>query len=201
MTSVPAFPRHARVVVIGGGVIGCSVAYHLGHLGVKEVVLLERARLTSGTTWHAAGLIVTFGSTAETATELRKHTLALDARLQAETGKSTRLRPVGFIRLTIDSYPRVEYARVAAGNASDDWSHQIRSNDLWLGCVTITGFNAGAYIPSHPQALRPALAAALEAVAGGLVATEIDILPFSRAVEAHQRMDARKVNGRIVLTP
>jgi NADPH2:quinone reductase len=90
---------------------------------------------------------------------------------------------------------------IAAGNASDDWSHQIRSNDLWLGCVTITGFNAGAYIPSHPQALRPALAAALEAVAGGLVATEIDILPFSRAVEAHQRMDARKVNGRIVLTP
>ncbi len=59
----PALPSRARVVVIGGGVIGCSVAYHLAHLGWKDVVLLERDRLTSGTTWHAAGLMVTFGST------------------------------------------------------------------------------------------------------------------------------------------
>ena len=60
MTAV--VPSRARVVVIGGGVIGCSVAYHLAHMGWKDVVLLERDRLTSGTTWHAAGLIVTFGS-------------------------------------------------------------------------------------------------------------------------------------------
>ena len=69
----PALPSHARVVIIGGGVIGCSVAYHLGHLGVRDVVLLERSRLTSGTTWHAAGLIVTYGSTSETSTEMRKY--------------------------------------------------------------------------------------------------------------------------------
>ena len=50
-------PLHARVVIIGGGVVGCSVAYHLAHLGFTDVVLLERKKLTSGTTWHAAGLI------------------------------------------------------------------------------------------------------------------------------------------------
>ena len=53
-----------NVLIIGGGVIGTSVAYHLAHMGWKDTVLLERDRLTSGTTWHAAGLIVTFGSTA-----------------------------------------------------------------------------------------------------------------------------------------
>ena len=54
-------PDKARVVIIGGGVIGCSVAYHLAHLGWTDVVLLERSQLTSGTTWHAAGLMTTFG--------------------------------------------------------------------------------------------------------------------------------------------
>src|SRR5512144_2085366 len=99
----PAFPNHARVVVIGGGVIGCSVAYHLAHLGVTDVVLLERAQLTAGTTWHAAGLICTFGSTSETATELRRYTRDLYARLEAETGKSTGFRPVGFIEIATDA--------------------------------------------------------------------------------------------------
>ena len=51
------FPRHARAVIIGGGVIGCSLAYHLTKLGWRDVVLLERKQLTCGTTWHAAGLI------------------------------------------------------------------------------------------------------------------------------------------------
>ena len=50
-------PAHARVVIIGGGIAGCSVAYHLTKLGVRDVVLIEQGRLTSGTTWHAAGLV------------------------------------------------------------------------------------------------------------------------------------------------
>ena len=111
-----SLPQHARVVVIGGGVIGCSVAYHLGRMGVKEVVLLERANLTSGTTWHAAGLIVTYGSTSETSTELRKYSRDLYARLEAETGKSTGFRPIGFIELAIDAGRLEEYRRVAAFN-------------------------------------------------------------------------------------
>jgi glycine/D-amino acid oxidase-like deaminating enzyme len=78
-----SLPDRARVVVVGGGIIGCSVAYHLAHMGWKDVVLLERDRLTSGTTWHAAGLMVTFGSTSETSTEMRKYTRDLYARLEA----------------------------------------------------------------------------------------------------------------------
>src|SRR3990170_5368450 len=93
---MPSLPRRARVVVIGGGVIGTSVAYHLAHLG-EDVLLLERDRLTSGTTWHAAGLMVTFGSTSQTSTEMRRYTRDLYARLEAETGLSTRFPPGGGI--------------------------------------------------------------------------------------------------------
>jgi 4-methylaminobutanoate oxidase (formaldehyde-forming) len=75
-----SLPDRARVVVVGGGIIGTSVAYHLAHLGVRDVVLLERDRLTSGTTWHAAGLMATFGSTSETSTELRKYSRDLYLR-------------------------------------------------------------------------------------------------------------------------
>src|SRR5215213_3305771 len=108
-------PDRARVVVIGGGVIGTSVAYHLAHLG-EDVLLLERDRLTSGTTWHAAGLMVTFGSTSETSTELRKYTRDLYSRLEAETGLSTGFKPVGFIEVAGDDDRLEEYRRVSAFN-------------------------------------------------------------------------------------
>jgi glycine cleavage system aminomethyltransferase T len=109
-------PDRARVVVVGGGVIGTSVAYHLAALGCTDVVLLERDRLTSGTTWHAAGLMVTFGSTSETSTEMRRYTRDLYARLEAETGLSTGLKQVGFIELAADADRLEEYRRVAAFN-------------------------------------------------------------------------------------
>jgi glycine cleavage system aminomethyltransferase T/glycine/D-amino acid oxidase-like deaminating enzyme len=108
-------PDRARVVVFGGGVIGTSTAYHLAHLGV-DVVLLERDRLTSGTTWHAAGLMVTFGSLSETSTEMRKYTRDLYARLEAETGQATGLKQVGFVQVTTDPDRMEEYRRVAAFN-------------------------------------------------------------------------------------
>jgi 4-methylaminobutanoate oxidase (formaldehyde-forming) len=113
---VSVLPQRARVVVIGGGVIGCSVAYHLAHAGWRDVVLLERDRLTSGTTWHAAGLIVTFGSMSETSTEMRKYTRALYAGLEAETGQSTGFKPVGFVELAADADRLEEFRRVAAFN-------------------------------------------------------------------------------------
>ena len=69
-------PQSTKVVVVGGGVIGCSVAYHLTKFGWKDVVLLERDQLTSGTTWHAAGLVSQLGPTAAV-TKIRKYTLDL----------------------------------------------------------------------------------------------------------------------------
>src|ERR1043166_3391053 len=67
-TNAPsAVPSRAQVVIVGGGVIGCSIAYHLAHLGWTDVVLLEQHQLTAGTTWHAAGPITPAGMTAENA--------------------------------------------------------------------------------------------------------------------------------------
>jgi glycine cleavage system aminomethyltransferase T/glycine/D-amino acid oxidase-like deaminating enzyme len=107
-------PDRARVVVIGGGVIGCSVAYHLAHEGWTDVVVLERDRLTSGTTWHAAGLMTCFGSTSETSTGIRLYSRDLYARLEAETGVATGFKPVGLIEAAADADRQHEYRRVAA---------------------------------------------------------------------------------------
>ena len=73
-------PRNTKVVIIGGGIAGCSVAYHLAKYGWKDVVLLERDQLTSGTTWHAAGLVSQLGPSAAV-TKIRKYTTDLYKRL------------------------------------------------------------------------------------------------------------------------
>lgn len=109
-------PSHARAIVVGGGIIGTSVAYHLAALGWTDVLLIERDRLTSGTTWHAAGLIVTFGSTSETSIAMRKYSRDLYGRLEQETGQSTGLAQIGFIEVASDTDRLEEYRRVAAFN-------------------------------------------------------------------------------------
>ncbi len=81
-------PTHARVVIVGGGIIGSSIAYHLTKLGWRDVVLLERKRLTSGTTWHAAGLVGQLRATANL-TKLAQYTTNLYAGLEKETGQAT----------------------------------------------------------------------------------------------------------------
>ncbi len=116
MANPPTLPQHARVVVIGGGIIGTSTAYHLAQLGWTDIVLLERHQLTAGTTWHAAGLMVTYGSTSETSTGLRKYTKDLYARLEAETGQATGFAPIGFIEVAADTDRLEEFRRVAAFN-------------------------------------------------------------------------------------
>ena len=73
-TKLDSFPTQAQVVIVGGGVIGCSVAYHLTKLGWTDVVLLERKQLTAGTTWHAAGLVEAGGFHTETILEMAKYT-------------------------------------------------------------------------------------------------------------------------------
>lgn len=106
-------PKHARAVIIGGGVIGCSVAYHLAALGWTDVVLLERKRLTSGTTWHAAGLIAQLRATANM-TRLARYSQDLYGRLEEETGVATGFRRTGSITLALTSERQEELRRQAA---------------------------------------------------------------------------------------
>ena len=80
-----SIPKHAQAVIIGGGVVGCSVAYHLSKLGYKDVVLLERKKLTSGTTWHAAGLVGQMRSSLNL-TQMVKYSGNLYETLESETG-------------------------------------------------------------------------------------------------------------------
>jgi 4-methylaminobutanoate oxidase (formaldehyde-forming) len=100
-------------------------------MGWTDVVLLERDRITSGTTWHAAGLMVTFGSWSETSTELRKYTRDLYARLEAETGVATGFKAVGFIELAAERDRLEEFRRVAAFNRQCGVDvHEISARDV-----------------------------------------------------------------------
>src|SRR5579863_1808115 len=94
--SVPEVPSHARVVIIGGGIVGCSVAYHLAKRGCTDVLLLERKRLTCGTTWHAAGLVGQLRAT-HNLTRLAQYTTQLYEGLERETGQATGFKQVGSI--------------------------------------------------------------------------------------------------------
>ena len=91
-------PSSTKVVVIGGGVVGCSVAYHLAKFGCKDTILLERDQLTSGTTWHAAGLVSQLGPTAAV-TKIRKYTLDLYKKLEKEVDHSAGLRLNGALSI------------------------------------------------------------------------------------------------------
>ena len=106
-------PGKARVVIVGGGVIGCSVAYHLAKLGWKDIVLLERKQLTSGTTWHAAGLIAQLRATANM-TKLAKYSQELYGSLEAETGVATGFKRCGSITVALTEERKEEIFRQAA---------------------------------------------------------------------------------------
>ena len=107
-------PKKCKVVVIGGGIAGCSVAYHLAKFGWKDTILLERDQLTSGTTWHAAGLVGQLGATS-TITKLRKYSLNLYKELEKKTGLSTGLKQNGAIT-------------VASSKEKREWQEQKVSN-------------------------------------------------------------------------
>ncbi len=115
-----SFPSHAQVVIIGGGVIGSSIAYHLTQLGWKDVVLLERKQLTCGTTWHAAGLLTTLRDT-EAQTKLAKYTQDLYRRLEAETGQATGIINCGSIQLAM----------------TDDKAHEMRRGCAMARCFGV----------------------------------------------------------------
>ncbi len=106
-------PSHARVVIIGGGISGCSLAYHLAKAGWQDIVLLERRQLTCGTTWHAAGLIGQLRGS-QNMTRLAKYSADLYVRLEAETGIATGMRQTGSISVALTEARREELYRSAA---------------------------------------------------------------------------------------
>jgi len=106
-------PQHARAVIIGGGIVGCSVAYHLAKLGWRDVVLLERKQLTCGTTWHAAGLIGQLRATLNL-TRLAKYSAELYLGLEAETGEATGFRQNGSLGVALSRDRFEEFRRGAS---------------------------------------------------------------------------------------
>jgi heterotetrameric sarcosine oxidase gamma subunit len=107
-----SIPKSARAVIIGGGISGCSVAYHMAKMGWTDVVLLERKQLTSGTTWHAAGLIGQLRGSANM-TRLAKYSADLYVKLAAETGVETGMRQVGSISVALTEHRHEELLRQA----------------------------------------------------------------------------------------
>jgi 4-methylaminobutanoate oxidase (formaldehyde-forming) len=124
------FPTRARVVIIGGGIIGCSTAYHLGQLGWCDVLVLERKQLTCGTTWHAAGLVATLRDT-EAQTRLAKYTADLYRRLEGETGQATGLITCGSIQIAMTG-ERAEQMRrgCAMARSFGVESHEMSATEL-----------------------------------------------------------------------
>jgi sarcosine dehydrogenase len=106
------FPTHAQIVVIGGGIVGCSTAYHLAKDHKADVVVLEQGRITSGTTWHAAGLVGQLRSSASI-TRVLKYSVELYKNLQAETGLETGWKMTGCLRLATNQDRWTEYKRLA----------------------------------------------------------------------------------------
>lgn len=107
-----SLPPHARVVIIGGGILGTSVAYHLAKLGWTDVLLLEQGQLTCGTTWHAAGLVGQLHGSHAT-TEFAKYTVELLKTIEADTGQSPGYRESGSISIAINQERLAELKRKA----------------------------------------------------------------------------------------
>jgi glycine cleavage system T protein len=123
-------PTHARVVIIGGGISGCSVAYHLAKAGWSDVVLLERRQLTCGTTWHAAGLVGQLRGS-RNMTRLAKYSADLYVKLEAETGIATGMRQTGSISVALTEARHEELRRSAAlARAFDIEAHEIAPEEV-----------------------------------------------------------------------
>jgi 4-methylaminobutanoate oxidase (formaldehyde-forming) len=149
-----SLPKKCKVVVIGGGVAGCSVAYHLAKFGWKDTVLLERDQLTSGTTWHAAGLVGQLGATA-TITRLRKYSLNLYKELEKKTGLSTGLKQNGAITVASSKERFQELLRQATAAQLFDVNVEVLNKEQIKNLYPVINDQdllGGVYMPEDGQA-------------------------------------------------
>jgi glycine/D-amino acid oxidase-like deaminating enzyme len=147
-------PKSSKVVVIGGGVAGCSVAYHLAKFGWKDTILLERDQLTSGTTWHAAGLVGQLGATA-TITKLRKYSLNLYKELEKKTGLSTGLKQNGAITVASSKERLQELLRQATSAQLFDVNVEVLDKQKVKNLYPVINDQdilGGVYMPEDGQA-------------------------------------------------
>lgn len=146
-------PQKARVVIVGGGIIGCSIAYHLAKIGWTDIVLLERKQLTSGTTWHAAGLIAQLRAT-QNMTRLAKYSQELYGELELETGVATGFRRCGSITVALTEERREEILRQAAmARAFGVEVEEISPNETKARYehLNIEGVTGAVYLPRDGQ--------------------------------------------------
>jgi sarcosine dehydrogenase len=164
-----AFPTQARIVIIGGGIIGCSTAYHLVRLGWTDVVLLEANKLTSGSTWHAAGLVGQLRTSANI-TQLLKYSVELYDRLEAETGQATGWKRNGGLRLACNAERMTEIKRQATTAHSFGLEMELLSPQealaLWP-IMDIADVVGAAFLPTDGQANPADIAQALAKGARG----------------------------------
>ncbi len=148
------FPKHADVVVVGGGIMGCSVAYHLAKMGRRDVVLLERGQLTCGSTFHAAGLVGQLRSSANI-TQLLKYRVELYDKLEAETGQATGWKMCGGLRLAGSEQRMIELRRAATTARSFGLEMELVSPkeafDLWP-FMEIDDLVGAAFLPTDGSA-------------------------------------------------
>ncbi|MFV1495305.1 FAD-dependent oxidoreductase [Phaeobacter sp. JH20_02] len=178
-------PNKARVVIIGGGVIGCSVAYHLTKLGWKDVVLLERKQLTSGTTWHAAGLIGQLRASSNM-TKLARYSAELYLGLEAETGVATGMRQVGSVSAAL-THERLEelYRNAAMARAFGVPVEELSPKEVKerYEHINLDGVTGGVWLPTDGQADPANIALALAKGArqrGALVKERIRVTGISK---------------------
>ena len=178
-------PEKARVVIIGGGVVGCSVAYHLTKLGWTDVVLLERKQLTSGTTWHAAGLIAQLRATANM-TRLAKYSQELYGDLESETGVATGFKRVGSITVALTGDRMEELSRSAAmARAFGVEIEEITPDEVKrrYDHLNTDGVVGGVYLPKDGQGDPANIALALAKGArqrGALIRERVKVTGIAR---------------------
>jgi heterotetrameric sarcosine oxidase gamma subunit len=183
-------PDRARVVVIGGGVIGTSVAYHLTKLGLTDVVLLEQGQLSSGTTWHAAGLVGQLRAS-ESATRLVQYSTALYAELEAEVGLSAGYKQCGGVTVARTEDRMIQLRRTAANAAAFDMDCELLTPEQALEhypVMRVDDLVGAVWLPADGKANPTDLTFALAKGAR---------MRGARIIEKIRVLDVLTVDGRV----
>lgn len=179
-----------RFLIIGGGIIGCSIAYHLAKAGASDIVLLEKSALTEGATWHAAGLVGQLRSSRNT-TRMLQRSVELYQRLEAETGQAVDWKQVGSLRLACSADRMLEVKRLATMARSFGLDMQVigpkEAHDLFP-LIDPKGVLGAAFVPSDGQVDPASLC---QAIAAGARREGVKI------VQGCKVLDAKIVDGRI----